>query len=94
MGSVVAFERPVSDQHLTGVGRCVSCRHEWRAVAPVGVDWMQCPSCGLMRGRFMHPVCPKDGEKVWTCACGCDVFMILANPVAAMCIGCGTEQRF
>ncbi|MGE5524333.1 MAG: hypothetical protein ACM3SS_11505 [Rhodospirillaceae bacterium] len=91
--TVLAFRRPEpADPHLSGAARCTSCRHDWTAVAPVGVDWMECPACHLMKGRFLHPAVPHDGEDVWECACGCDVFRV--TRAAAFCIGCGSRQEF
>lgn len=79
------------DPHLSGKARCCACRHDWVAVSPVGTDWLECPSCHLMKGRYVHPAIPS-GEEAWQCACGCDVFMITRR--SAFCINCGTEQRF
>lgn len=99
--NVLTFSRPERQEspseyaeHLNGKARCMACRHEWQAVAPVGVNWMECPACGTMKGRYMHPAVPYRDEKVWECACGCIDFIILASPPRAFCVGCATEQRF
>ena len=80
------------DPHLSGKARCCACRHDWVAVAPVGVDWMECPSCHLMKGRFFYEALPPFGCEKWECGCGCDVFHVTRT--AAWCINCGTEQTF
>lgn len=41
--SVVSLEDYRTEQHCEGDVRCLTCRHEWHAVVPVGVVWMQCP---------------------------------------------------
>ena len=87
-GNVIPFARTVP--HLVGEARCTSCRHDWQAATPVGTDWLDCPGCGLFKGRFLHPAVPDVGR--WMCGCGCDAFAITSK--AAFCIGCGTEQEF
>ncbi len=88
---VIAFQRPEKfEPHLTGKARCAVCQHEHVAVAPIGVEWMECPSCGLNKTRFVHDALPD--ESIWQCGCGCDVFRIV--PSGTFCIHCGTRQRF
>ena len=80
--SVVQFRQTEkSDPHLSGKARCAVCKHEHVAVAPVGVDWMECPECGLDKARFIRE-----------CKCGCDVFRITRT--ASFCINCGNGQSF
>ena len=94
MGKLVEFktkEREVPC--LSGPARCCACRHDWVAVSsPVGTDWLECPSCHLMKGRYLHPAWPKDDEDVWICACGCDAFRIMRTEI--FCINCGLRQSF
>lgn len=88
---VIQFQRPEkAEPHLSGKARCSVCQHEEIAVAPVGVDWMECGKCGLMKSRYVHDLVPDDNVTV--CGCGCDVFRIVTN--GAFCIHCGTEHRF
>lgn len=75
---------------LTGPTKCLGCAHEWVAVSPVGVVWLECPECGLEMGRRTGPV--QDGDTHWECNCGNDLFKI--NPAGAYCARCGREQRF
>lgn len=72
-----------------GPARCIACRHEWHAVAPVGVGWLECPGCGLQHGHFVQPA-QRDGEH-WVCNCGCDTFFIM--PVGPYCAQCGDWVR-
>lgn len=37
-------------RHTAGSASCISCQHEWVAVAPVGTDVLECPSCHLDTG--------------------------------------------
>lgn len=70
--------------HQSGEARCTDCRHDWIAVAPVGTDWLDCPACGLSKGRFRHP--SLRGSALFTCHCGCDVFHLA--PAGPYCVNC------
>lgn len=87
MGDVVdlAEHRP----HSSGEATCLACKHEWVAVAPSGVVWMECPACGLMRGRYKFHHCHVD-KKHWTCNCGNDLFSL--TPDFIYCPNCGARQ--
>lgn len=78
--------------HLQGQARCLACRHEWQAVAPIGTFDLECPSCGLMRGAWTFPVVAPAGTVVWRCRCGCEHMFV--TPVNVMCAGCGQEADF
>jgi hypothetical protein len=75
--------------HLEGPAQCVGCRHEWQAVAPVGVEHLECPACGLHKGLWAKPV--QRGEQIWRCNCGGELFRI-APHVGPYCANCGAEQ--
>lgn len=77
--------------HTSGVAVCLNCKHEWVAVAPhVGeVLWLECPSCGLIRGRFKYHH-ERSGEH-WTCNCGSELFYIKAG--VPYCPNCGAWQQ-
>lgn len=89
MGKVVYLDaqRP----HLSGTARCLSCQHQWAAVSPVGTVWLACPSCLLLRGRYVN-YCEIEKAEHWTCHCGCDLFFV--TPGGMYCPNCGTVQRF
>lgn len=72
--------------HSEGKARCLDCGHAWEAVAPVGVTWMECPMCGLMRGRFVWSHL-REGALHWRCDCGCDLFYV--TPDGSYCPNCG-----
>lgn len=36
--------------HYSGPACCTKCDREWVAVAPLGTDALECPSCGKMAG--------------------------------------------
>lgn len=85
--AVLEFKRPEKiEEHLTGLARCAVCKHEHIAVAPSGVDWMECPNCGLQKSRYVYDTVPD--EDVYVCECGCDVFRITASN-DTFCIHCG-----
>ena len=73
--SVISLQKFKEDNspHLTGEARCVSCKHDWAAVAPVGTVELECPSCSLMTGRFINTA--LRGDEYFECFCGCNLFM-------------------
>ena len=68
--------------HVEWPARCLACKHEWCAVAPVDHGWLECPSCHEMRGGIDMQVCAKcygkgafilespDATVAWQCDCG------------------------
>jgi hypothetical protein len=38
----------------SGIAACDVCGHEWAAVAPVGVEALECPNCGAMAGAYVE----------------------------------------
>jgi Zn finger protein HypA/HybF involved in hydrogenase expression len=81
-------ERLARAAHASGAARCLDCGHEWAAVAPTGTEWLQCPACSLVRGRFVFPHLREVPH--WHCACGNDLFQIV--PAGVYCPNCGTWQ--
>lgn len=92
MADVIDFNKAKLEQepHISGLVHCLSCKHEWTAVAPLGTVSFECPNCGLMRGTHTRLVGPEDGI-IWTCGCGNHLFVITAK-YNAVCIGCGNLQ--
>ena len=84
-------EKEKRNPHLCGKARCLACRHEWQAVAPVGSTWLECPECKLLRGRFTMPVERNNSEAHWHCKCGNDLFYSVAEGV--YCPNCGEWQH-
>ena len=75
----------------TGKARCLSCRYEWTASIQYpegGVDYIECPSCSLMKGKFIHVFEMDDPH--WVCNCGNDLYRINAEGV--YCPNCGAWQ--
>ena len=81
----LAARREENMPHVSGIAICLDCKHEWAAVAPVGVVWLECPSCSLARGRFKYQH-ERDGEQ-WKCNCGNDLFHV--KPEGIYCPNCG-----
>lgn len=89
--SVVPFIKPDEmEEHNVGRAKCLACRHEWEAIAPVGTIWLECPACTLERGRFIAQT-QRDGLH-WACNCGCDLFYI--NETGTYCPNCGVWQKW
>jgi hypothetical protein len=89
--SVIAFTGHGRDEHLAGRARCIACGHEWQAVGRIGASWLECPSCGTMKGLYKFPCAPDEGDHIWTCPCGSDA--LYATPKSLRCCNCGAAQR-
>lgn len=51
MTNVIEFNQ----KHFkSGTVRCEHCAHEWVAVWPVNSEPLECPKCGLLRGREFY----------------------------------------
>lgn len=71
--------------HVSGPARCLQCGHEWAAVAPPGVTWLECPECTVEKGCFIGNAYPEDGL-VWQCNCGNELFLQTRNgPLCPLC---------
>lgn len=77
--------------HMTGTARCLHCKHEWTAVAPLGSMTMECPECSLHKGVFVNNCAPEEGL-LWTCNCGNQLYFI--QPDICTCCNCGLQQEF
>ena len=94
MGEIVALKRGgqgPDEAHLSGNAQCVGCGHRWVAVCPVGAVELECPACGLNTGRMRNLCLPCEGEKIWACPCGCDLFVVVETK-GYMCSRCGLYQ--
>lgn len=92
--NVISFAeaKAARDPHLSGIAICINCQRQWAANAPVGTVWLACPTCTLIRGRFLHHAEIRRGSH-WTCRCGCNLFLI-APDFDVYCPNCGTSQDF
>lgn len=87
---VISFaERKEALEPHRGKAKCIGCRHEWEAVAPVGTDTLDCPGCDLPKGKFIYEIIR--GEKMWECKCGNDLFRIHQD-IGVYCINCAAPQ--
>lgn len=78
--------------HTTGTAICLACRHEWEAVAPIGVEWLQCPQCLLTRGLFKMPF-EISGRPRWACgACENDLLFVYEDGL--FCPNCGHDVEY
>ena len=92
---IVPFAKPEREEpHLAGEALCIGCRHEWVAVAPVGVWQLECPSCTSMKGIWRYPVGGDVGDAVFQCACGCEALTAYYRDARfhLKCMSCGKEQ--
>lgn len=90
MAEIVPFRRP--EPTIAGEAMCISCKHTWATVAPVGTKWLECPSCGLHKGAFRYACAPPDGAEWWRCKCGCTIFYMTRHDT--VCYDCGAAQYF
>jgi len=90
LNKVIDFVRHQEENspHCSGIAFCLDCKHEWVGVAPTGTIWLECPECGLTRGRFKYQS-ERDGEQ-WSCGCGNDLFHV--KPEGIYCPNCGVWQ--
>lgn len=86
---VIPFKKP--EPHIEGPVRCLRCKHDWRAVGPVGtVSEFECPSCGCYTGVRLTLTEP-DGER-WACACENQLFFLDRNG-PPLCANCGKRAQ-
>lgn len=74
--------------YIAGEAFCLDCKHKWAVVAEVGATWLECPVCGLFRGRVKYQ-CERDCPH-WTCKCGNDLFHVTED--GFYCPNCGAWQ--
>ena len=93
MGKVIPLQPKIEEKnpHMTGDARCLACKHEWKAVSPIGTLWLECPNCTAEMGRYMAPVHRAEtigGDVVHlSCQCGNDLFFV--TPTHIYCPVCG-----
>ena len=90
MGDILPFEPRV--QTAVGLAFCISCKHEWQAVAPTGTKTLECPACECHMGKWKFEFMPPEGSLVRECDCGNDLFRI--TPEGHQCAKCGVYQRY
>ncbi len=91
--SVVPFKKPEPEElqeTLSGTGYCIECKHQWAAVAPVGIHLFECPNCGTEKGTWFGIVEPPGSR--WECNCGGQLFFV--TETGFDCAKCGTTQKF
>lgn len=93
MSNVLAFPAKESkQQHGSGEARCMSCGHNWIAVAPVGEVLFECPECLAVKGHYLYPFDFADGTMVRECNCGCRLFFLSTE--GHLCAHCGSYQAY
>lgn len=90
MSDIIDFTKAKEEKtpHNSGKARCLGCKHEWVAVAPVGTLVLECPSCQCDKGIFLGLVSPD--EYHWQCNCGNQFFCF--TPTQTYCPVCGSTQ--
>lgn len=86
----LAAARLEREPHSSGLAVCLDCKHEWQAVAPADIQWLECPECGLVRGRFKFQF-EKDCKHL-VCDCGNDLFHVTLE--GTYCPNCGVWHVF
>ena len=74
--------------HISGKARCITCKHEWVAVAPVGTTTLECPEC-KNDGHMIREVITYGDQ--WICDCGWQLFRM--NRHGIYCPNCGEYQK-
>lgn len=75
--------------HRAGPARCLNCKHEWEAVAPIGVCDMECPSCGTHQGVFKG----VSNTEFAQLQCNCGEFTFFIDEHSAYCAHCGNRPE-
>tara|TARA_Y100000815_G_C13263217_1_gene470132 strand:- start:118 stop:429 length:312 start_codon:yes stop_codon:yes gene_type:complete len=95
MSNVVslATAREERSAHVCGTAKCLQCRHEWEAVAPVGTIDLECPECSLPRGIWKYNFGPMEGDQMLVCDCGNDALSayLRHGKMCVKCMACGTD---
>ena len=89
MAEVVNLFAPKTEPYGEGPAKCLACKHEWEAVAPLGQVHLECPACSTHLGVWRHPFVRE--EEHWRCRCGNELFSITRNCI--YCPACGLKHR-
>lgn len=76
--------------HRSGTGRCLNCKHEWSAVAPIGTADLECPACSTFQGVFKGIASSQFMQ--WQCACGEYTFFL--DEHGPYCAHCGIRPDY
>lgn len=90
MGDVRSLDeaRVKRSAHFDDEAYCSACEHRWRAVAPVGTTWLECPNCKTYRGLFQYA--PHRGDLSRVCdSCNGFLFTVLERGKLE-CVRCAT----
>lgn len=87
-------EREKRSPHWSGPCVCLGCKYEWVGVAPVGVMFVDCPSCGLPKGHPKHPFGAQEGDMFFQCLCGSEALTAYKRKgrFHIICMACGASQ--
>lgn len=95
--TVISFQKAKEERepHWSGTCKCIGCGHEWVGVAPMGVMFVDCPSCELPKGHPKYPFGGGEaGDAVFTCNCGSEALTAYyrGNRFRLQCMACGTDH--
>lgn len=82
-------KRDAKSPHRAGEARCLNCKHNWAAVAPIGTTSLQCPKCETFQGLFVGISVTE--YKQFQCQCGEYVFFI--DEYSPYCAHCGERPK-
>jgi DNA-directed RNA polymerase subunit RPC12/RpoP len=87
MSNVVSLadKRAEKQPHKAGMARCLNCKHEWAAVAPIGTTDLECPNCATYQGMFKGIMSTEFPQ--WQCVCG--EWMFFIDMHGCYCAHCG-----
>lgn len=87
-------EAEILSPHCAGEAKCMECKHEWVFTAPWPVDNLECPSCGISKGRPKYPYGPTSAESYPICGqCQCEHLrpFFRGGKTYVICENCGQD---
>ena len=92
--NIVSFPtKPEQEERwFEGKAFCISCKHEWMAVAEPGSTPFECPNCSAVKGHWKYECTPHKDTLIRVCQCGNEYFLL--TPEGHFCPNCGIYQIY
>ena len=80
--------------HTSGEAQCMECKHRWAFVAEWPFHHLECPECGIYKGRPIFPYGPSIGDVHVLCSlCSNEHFKLFLrdSQTHVVCENCGNN---